>query len=62
MTIHHPALDEAAALADEAWDLRMAEALAPLPPAPRPCPTCEGRALGPEALPCVPCRGLGVTP
>ena len=62
MTIHHPALDEAAALADEAWDLRMAEALAPLPPAPRPCPTCEGRALGDGALPCVPCHGLGVTP
>lgn len=44
---------------DARWRERMADALRPCP-LPRPCPDCDGRALGADAHPCGPCGGVGV--
>ncbi len=51
-------LDMEAAVDDAAWDRRMAEALRQ-PPDVVACGDCEGRALGPDAMPCAGCYGLG---
>lgn len=56
----HQLLDDAIGLTDADWERRMAEASWTPPPPPPPCRACKGRALGPDALPCVPCGGLGV--
>ncbi len=51
-------LDVEALEDDAAWSRRMLEARRP-PPDVVACGDCEGRALGPDAMPCAGCYGLG---
>ena len=57
MTIHSEALDAEVVADDAAWARRMREAMRDVEVV--PCGACDGRALGPEATPCVECSGFG---